>query len=82
LPNLTLTPTKCGGQSAPRVDDFGLKSTTFCDACQIPLSGRSLYNKKPHSSPQRKVGFQNLLTITFLPGKVIGERISEGMIAE
>jgi hypothetical protein len=38
--------------------------------------------KKPHSSPKRKVGFQNLLTITFLPGKVIGERISEGMIAE
>jgi len=28
------------------------------------------------------MGFQNLLSMTFLPGKVIGERISERMIAE
>jgi hypothetical protein len=28
------------------------------------------------------MGFQNLLTITFLPGKVIGERISEGILTE
>jgi hypothetical protein len=39
-------------------------------------------NKKPHSSPKRKVGSHNLLTITFLPSKGIGERISMGMITE
>jgi len=38
--------------------------------------------KKPHSSPKRKVGFQKLQAITFLPGKVIGERISGGIITE
>jgi len=25
--NLPLSPTKCGGQSAPRVDDFGVKGS-------------------------------------------------------
>jgi hypothetical protein len=38
--------------------------------------------KKPHSSPSRKVGSQILLTITFLPSKGIGELKSIGMITK
>ena len=52
--------------------DFSLK---YCILRQEPknkTSGRSRYAKKPNSSPKRKVGSQFLLTITFLPGKVIG----------